>query len=72
MKDWQRLAQIRERQRDRDAINRLAGRRFKIVYEVGDSGQTGTFAYCHEAHGGTWLRIAQMLEWVRNARVIPV
>jgi len=70
---WQAYAAERERQRDRDAISRLQGRRFKIVYDIENSETKGAiFAYCREAHGGVWLRIAHLLSWVKNARVIPV
>lgn len=71
-RDWQRKERQRERERDRDAINRQAGRLYKIEYDIDVTGCIGIFAYVREPHGGVWLRIAHLLKWVKNPRVVPL
>jgi hypothetical protein len=44
---------------------------FKIVY-TDEAGDTRVFGYVEHPHGGVWLRIAKLLKWVKNPRVVAV
>jgi hypothetical protein len=64
--------------RQKSAINAWRGRPatrpnrpFAILYET-DDGTVRLFGYVEHPHGGVWLRIARILSWVKNPRVVPV